>query len=1002
MNRCTQPLTLTRTWLLAGLISCPLSLFAQDSGPALPDNEPVPVAPPELEVEQDGQAEQQAVEPAAPASLPPLTPDQLPPPAMLLEVFGVEADDPAGQGSVEQRLAEVGLPDPIANPRPLADPPLAESLRAMLDRARKAKAEGRYYDAIGVLRELHRLAPTHPIVLRELGLAYASSGNTVRGRTYLEAVVSHDPNDREVLLVLARHAQQRGDHDQAMAWTVALKRAAAVDPPSQDTAQVAAYFLANEFLALGYRDAAIALYQDLLNYEPANDGGPAVQREWFIIDRRKSELNLRLGDLLLATGKVERAAQAYQDVDPSELPQPGRYTARLVYCDLLQRDPAAAIEHAVTHLASDRAALEDAAIIDYLLLNQVDRAALESALSDVFEEQVGPLPLLAGLARLLDLDQTLALTYQLLEAGGVDPAAFGAILSVLETDQAALADPDALARVFLLTTHAISRQPAQAEDFAKLLLDLRPDPVALLRTLRRPEVTQTDEVSSHYLAGLAYLWTERIDLARPALTRAVELDPEWLGPRLELARLIAGPNLQAVFRGQNERIEIGPIREAAALIKDVQANSKWEAFELYVRLLQAQQRFGDVRTLIQQRAQLMGLDPELRIFRARMYILTRRYSVADAVADLRELITQRPDYEPAYNAALELIDDFQAFNRFNDNNRNGLPEQRRWVVASLIENLPNSRSALLQQLYEVYQAEGQEKFAKYLLVQMLELDPGDRTALYYLAELYEDAGDSEQAMVYNRRYFQAFPPGLMKRYYLALLEFEAENQQAVVELLTRTLAEEREGVMPGPQLDGDLASSIVNLLGRVSSEEETERRFLEMVRRFPYNAMLNNGLGYRWALAGKNLVQARNMVQRAIDVESENYAYLDSMAWVYYKMGDFAQAEAYQSQALQQLLREASVTTPMRESKAVLYNHMGDIQYQLGELPSAIRNWQYARAQQLTPEEIASDPELDGLRDAVRQKINDANAGRDVSVADVPGEAAFGPEGHPADDLLER
>lgn len=1011
MNRPPRPLT--PTWLVAGLFACASPAFSQSVEPPQPP--PTEAGSPAVEL-QDAAADAApeadpaanpetlpAPEPAPPAEpLAPLTPDELAPPAVLEHLFTSDGD-PARpeQRTAEQLLADIPLPDAITNARPLADPPLAEALVAMLDQAEQAAAEGRYFDAITTLRDAHRLAPNHPRVLRALGLAYANSGNTVRGLSYLEEVVRHDPSDWEVLLILTRHARQRGDHAVTLGWTAALEQAAQADPPSEDTARLAEYFRALSFKETGQADAAIQLYQRVLSYSPSNDADPAVQREWFVIARRQSEMYLQLGDLLLSRGQVQAASEAYDRVDPQQLGQGSGFAARRIYNDLLLRDPASAIAHAVDHLASDKAVLDDVALIDYLLKQDIDAQALEAALDQRFDAQAGPLALLAGLARLKDLDQTLALAQRLLDDRGVSPADFHAILAVLKTDRTVLADPEALSRLARLTAHAMRQEPTQADAFARVLLELDPDPVALIRSLKRPELAESDDLWTHFAAGLSFVSVDRADLAEAAFERAIELGPNQPGPPFHLAKLLAEPELNWIELDERESADQGKIRRAAELLAGADATSDWPTFQLLLRVKYAQNSYGDVRTLIAMRTQRMGLEPDLRILRAKMFVQTRDYTTQTAVKDLRELIDQNPEYEPAYVAALELIDNNPDDNRFNNRNNN-LPEMRQQIVASLIKNLPDSRSALMQQLLELWQIDGQHEGAEYLLLQMLELDPEDRLALLYLSQHYEEMGEADKAREYTRRYIAALPPGLTQRRMLMIFEFEAGNEQAVIDLVTRTLAEEEEGVMPGPALDGDLAAVFLSVLSLAGDDEASEAMYLKMLRRFPYTGQLNNSLGYRWALEGKNLIQARNMIQRAIDADGENYSYLDSMAWVLYKMGDFAQAEAYQSQAMALLLRQRHLSEPSRGAKAVLYNHMGDILYRNGDLPKAITNWQYARAQRLTEEDIAGDPELETLSDDVRAKISAALEGAEVPVADVPGEAAFGPEGHPADDVPDR
>jgi len=45
-----------------------------------------------------------------------------------------------------------------------------------------------------------------------------------------------------------------------------------------------------------------------------------------------------------------------------------------------------------------------------------------------------------------------------------------------------------------------------------------------------------------------------------------------------------------------------------------------------------------------------------------------------------------------------------------------------------------------------------------------------------------------------------------------------------------------------------------------------------------------NYLGYMWAERGVNLPKARELIEKAVKLEPKNAAYLDSLAWVIYKL----------------------------------------------------------------------------------------------------------------------
>lgn len=106
-----------------------------------------------------------------------------------------------------------------------------------------------------------------------------------------------------------------------------------------------------------------------------------------------------------------------------------------------------------------------------------------------------------------------------------------------------------------------------------------------------------------------------------------------------------------------------------------------------------------------------------------------------------------------------------------------------------------------------------------------------------------------------------------------------------------------------------------------------------------------NYLGYTLADRGLRLDYARDLLARAVKLEPNNPAYLDSYGWVFYRMGDFKQAVHY-------LQAAANLDTD-----PVIYDHLGDAFQAKGESDKAREWWQKA---------------LDRLPDneAIKKKLN--------------------------------
>ena len=293
-----------------------------------------------------------------------------------------------------------------------------------------------------------------------------------------------------------------------------------------------------------------------------------------------------------------------------------------------------------------------------------------------------------------------------------------------------------------------------------------------------------------------------------------------------------------------------------------------------------------------------------------------------------------------------------------------------------------------------------------MLLDVLEEQPGSTGVLSLLVEVYDEAGDEEAAEAMFERYIQAVAPGASRSILIADRAIDKGDNQQAVQALDQAIALEEEGVLPGPALTGDQASSLLHYMEMADQQRDTDGLYLAMVRRFPDHAGLNNALGYRWTVENKNLLHAKAMIQRALEADPMSHSILDSLAWVQYKLGEFDEAHATQSRAL--MILEAllaprigrlpeELEADYAATAAILNDHMGDILYKRGEPRKALDYWRQAQKQVYTEEQMRHDPELRTLGDRLKAKITALDQGQPAPIAPVPGPEAHGPEGHPAD-----
>jgi tetratricopeptide (TPR) repeat protein len=137
---------------------------------------------------------------------------------------------------------------------------------------------------------------------------------------------------------------------------------------------------------------------------------------------------------------------------------------------------------------------------------------------------------------------------------------------------------------------------------------------------------------------------------------------------------------------------------------------------------------------------------------------------------------------------------------------------------------------------------------------------------------------------------------------------------------------------------------------RTSRHEEAEEAFQVLLGIDEDFAPALNYLGYMWADLGRNLEDALGLVERAVAIEPDNGAYVDSLGWALFHLGRYDRSR--------ELLERAARLIP---GDAVISEHLGDLYLAVGR-PAEAR-LHYERALSLDGENAgAVSDKLDRLR----------------------------------------
>ena len=153
----------------------------------------------------------------------------------------------------------------------------------------------------------------------------------------------------------------------------------------------------------------------------------------------------------------------------------------------------------------------------------------------------------------------------------------------------------------------------------------------------------------------------------------------------------------------------------------------------------------------------------------------------------------------------------------------------------------------------------------------------------------------------------------------------AGRHERAVPLLERLLGAEPEST--------DLRFRLAAAYERTGQHPRAVDAFQELLRRQPDFHMALNYLGYMWAEKGENLADARRLVERALELDPGNPAYIDSLGWIYFRQGDHRLALEQLQRAARLLPRDGTVQ-----------EHLGDVLRALGNAAEARTAYERALA----------------------------------------------------------
>lgn len=144
------------------------------------------------------------------------------------------------------------------------------------------------------------------------------------------------------------------------------------------------------------------------------------------------------------------------------------------------------------------------------------------------------------------------------------------------------------------------------------------------------------------------------------------------------------------------------------------------------------------------------------------------------------------------------------------------------------------------------------------------------------------------------------------------------------------------------KLTASFDTYIADIYHELGNKEKMYQYYDRVLRNDPENLYVLNNYAYFLSEEGIRLDEALKMSAVTIEKEPKNTTYLDTYAWILYKLERYKDAKKWMEKVL----------SYDKMPQGINYEHYGDILYKLGDTEKAVQNWKKAKRRGNTSEFI--------------------------------------------------
>lgn len=414
-----------------------------------------------------------------------------------------------------------------------------------------------------------------------------------------------------------------------------------------------------------------------------------------------------------------------------------------------------------------------------------------------------------------------------------------------------------------------------------------------IETLQRTQVIYPEERDAYFKEVKVYSEAEEYEKAKSALKRIIRKFSGSSKAYYLLGRINVLEELyDAGIKNYTKALKLNPRNLLAHLGKGMAYEAMGDntkAIEIYAHILKT-------------------VDPDANNVLDRLislYVSEKEYD--KAVLYLDKLIDNSPHNLNAYVKKGLIYVDIKDY------------EKALEVWGHVINVLPDN---LRFRNYLAYTYELMEEYEKALEVyeHMKEIDPYYSDTYLHMGYLQGKMKRYDDAEITLKEAIKLDPDRPEFYLYLGLVYMNKKELDKVEEVFNKGLDKDSANV--------ELHFNLGVLYEKLDDMERLVEKMQTVLELNPGNTHAMNYIGYIYAVKGIHLDEALVYINKALETEPESGYFLDSLAWVYYKMKLYEDAEQTMRKAINSL-----------HDDPLIHEHMGDILLELQKFDEAKDEW---------------------------------------------------------------